>query len=96
MAKRISEAPIVPKLKPPLSDDFVSKSPNVAPNGRVNTNAIQNKNMEDIFVKKCARITNTNKVLMNTAPPAKPNPELSARKSPNAVPKVFDIKIAVQ
>ena len=35
----------VPKSKPPLTSGFVRKSPNVAPNGLVNTNAIQNSMM---------------------------------------------------
>lgn len=42
IAKNI-EVAIVPKLSPPFSIGFVRRSPNVAPNGRVKTNAIQNK-----------------------------------------------------
>ena len=37
-----SDEPIVPKSSPPFSSGFVSRSPNVAPKGRVSTNAIQN------------------------------------------------------
>ena len=33
----------VPKSNPPLSMGFVKKSPNVAPNGLENINAIQNR-----------------------------------------------------
>ncbi len=49
--KRIADEPIVPKFNPPFSIGLVRKSPKVAPNGRVNTNANQNKMMRDIFVK---------------------------------------------
>ena len=45
-----SDAPIVPIPMPPTSCDFVRKSPNVAPNGLVNTKAIQNNKTEDTFV----------------------------------------------
>ncbi len=41
----ISDEFKVPRCNPPLSKGFVSKSPNVAPNGRVKINAIQNKMM---------------------------------------------------
>ena len=43
-ANKIIDEPIVPKFKPPFSRGFVSKTPKVAPNGRVNTNAAQNSN----------------------------------------------------
>jgi hypothetical protein len=33
---------------------------------------------------------------MRTDPPANPRPELSARKSPMAVPNVFEKRIAIQ
>jgi hypothetical protein len=36
------EAFNVPKSRPPFTIGFVKKSPKVAPNGRVNTKAIQN------------------------------------------------------
>ena len=36
----------------------------------------------------------TNKLSMRIAPLAKLSPDLSARKSPKAVPKVFENKIA--
>ena len=52
IAKSISDEPIVPKLSPPLSSGFVSKSPKVAPNGLVKTNANQNKTTIDILVKQ--------------------------------------------
>lgn len=35
----------VPKFKPPDSVDLVSKSPKVAPNGRVKINATQKSNI---------------------------------------------------
>ena len=49
---KIIEEPIVPKFNPPFSDDFVSRSPKVAPNGLVKTNASQNNNMCEILEKK--------------------------------------------
>ena len=42
IVNRIADEPIVPKFSPPFSIGFVSKSPKVAPNGRVKTNANQN------------------------------------------------------
>lgn len=48
---RIKEEPIVPKFNPPLSADIESRSPKVAPNGRVRTNTAQNKITLDISVK---------------------------------------------
>lgn len=39
------EEEYVPRFIPPFSIGFVRKSPKVAPNGLVNTNAIQNKSM---------------------------------------------------
>jgi hypothetical protein len=47
----IADEPIVPKLSPPFASGFVNKSPKVAPNGRVKTNANQNKTMCEIFEK---------------------------------------------
>ncbi len=44
------DAAIVPKLSPPFSIGFVSRSPNVAPKGLVKTKAIQNKTIFDTFV----------------------------------------------
>src|ERR1035437_3077255 len=96
MIKRIKEEPLVPKSRPPFSFVFVRKSPKVAPNGRVKTNAIQNKRTVEIFVKYFVKIINTNKLPIKTAPPPNPSPESSAKKSPKAVPKVFENKIAVQ
>jgi hypothetical protein len=49
--KSIADEPIVPKLSPPLTIGLVSKSPKVAPNGRVKTKANQNKMMCEILVK---------------------------------------------
>ena len=47
----IADEPIVPKFRPPFAIGFVSRSPNVAPKGRVKTKAIQNKTTLDIVVK---------------------------------------------
>ena len=96
ITKSIADEPTVPKFNPPFSNGFVSKSPKVAPNGLVNTNANQNKIMCDILVNLYAKTISTNKLAMRIAPPAKPRPELSAKKSPKAVPNVFENKIAIQ
>lgn len=88
--------PIVPNPNPPLSGVFVKRSPKVAPKGRVNTNAIQNNNTRLIGVKYAASATSPIIPPVSAAPPKNPNPELSDKKSPNAVPSVFEIKIAVQ
>ena len=42
---RMKEEPIVPNPRPPIAFGFVRRSPIVAPNGRVRTNAIQNKSV---------------------------------------------------
>lgn len=39
------DAGSVPNSNPPLASGLVKKSPNVAPNGRVKINAIQNNRM---------------------------------------------------
>ena len=95
-ANRTMEEPEVPNPSPPLSGVFVSKSPKVAPNGRVKTNASQNKITGDTFEKKCAITIIKRSVPIKIAPPEKPSPELSARKSPTDVPKVLENKMAVQ
>lgn len=46
-----SEAWSVPRSNPPLDKGFVKKSPNVAPNGRVKTKAIQNNDISFILVR---------------------------------------------
>lgn len=51
IVNRIIDEPIVPKLRPPFSIGLVSKSPKVAPNGRVKTKANQNSITREIFVK---------------------------------------------
>lgn len=94
--RRISDDPIVPKFNPPFSKGLVRKSPNVAPNGRVNTKAIQNNRTVEILVKYLAKTTKVNKLPTSTAPPKKPSPESSDKKSPTAVPRVFENRIAVQ
>ena len=38
----------------------------------------------------------SNKPPINRAPPRNPSPELSAKKSPKAVPNVLENKIAIQ
>jgi len=73
------EEPMVPKLSPPALSGFVSKSPNVAPKGLVKTNATQNRNTEDIFVKKYMRAVRINNPQIIIAPPANPSPVESAR-----------------
>ena len=94
--KRIREDPTVPKLSPPSAVDFVRKSPKVAPNGRVRTKAIQNNITLFIRVKTKARIINPISPPMRMAPPEKPSPESSARKSPKDVPNVLENKTATQ
>ena len=49
--KSIAEEPTVPKFKPPFASGFVSKSPKVAPNGRVKTKANQNNMIREMEVK---------------------------------------------
>lgn len=93
---RIIDEPTVPKLSPPFSVVLVNKSPNVAPNGRVKTKASQNNNTVEIFEKYFAITTKVNKPPINIAPPKNPSPESSAKKSPTAVPKVFEKSMAVQ
>jgi hypothetical protein len=46
----INDDPIVPKSNPPFSTGLVRTSPKVAPNGRVKTNAIQNRSTVEILV----------------------------------------------
>ena len=87
---------MVPKFNPPFAIGFVSKSPNVAPNGLVSTNASQNNAMCDILENLNAKTISVKRLPISIAPPANPSPELSAKKSPNAVPKVLENKIAVQ
>ena len=43
ITSRTADDQTVPKPSPPFAGDFVIRSPNVAPKGRVNTNAIQNR-----------------------------------------------------
>ena len=90
------EEATVPKLIPPFALGLVRKSPNVAPNGLVKTNATQNSNMLEIFVKKCNRATMTSITDIRIALFINPSPMLSAKKSPAAVPSVFAIKKAIQ
>ncbi len=96
MQKSTSDDPIVPKPRPPLSCALVRKSPAVAPKGRVRTNAIQNRIVLGMGVKKWASTMTAMRLPISNAPPAKPRPELSARKSPSAVPSVLEKRIAVQ
>ncbi|MNN94685.1 hypothetical protein D3C81_2133540 [compost metagenome] len=74
-----SDEPTVPKSRPPFSWGLVRKSPSVAPNGRVSTNATQNNSTDEIFVKYLSSTTNAMVEPINSAPPAKPRPESSAR-----------------
>lgn len=48
-AAAIIDAIPLPKFNPPFESGFVKKSPNVAPNGRVNMKAIQNNNISFIL-----------------------------------------------
>jgi len=75
---------------------LVKKSPTVAPNGLVSTNANQNNTIGENFVYLYARAISAILVLTTSAHPANPKPELSAKKSPNAVPSVLDTNIAIQ
>jgi len=50
-AANTADEPMVPKSNPPFSWGLVRKSPKVAPNGRVSTNATQNNSTEEILVK---------------------------------------------
>jgi hypothetical protein len=59
-------------------------------------NAIQKSSTVGIPVKYFASTVSVNSPEMRRALPAKPSPELSARKSPNAVPRVFEKRMAVQ
>src|SRR5471030_1422405 len=95
-AANTADEPMVPKSSPPFSWGLVRKSPRVAPNGRVSTNATQNNSTEEIWVKYLSATTTAMAEPISKAPPAKPNPESSARKSPNAVPKVLENRIAIQ
>ena len=94
--KSTADDPIVPKSNPPLLIGFVNKSPKVAPKGLVRINADQNKNILLIFVYLFRRIINKIMPPIKIAPPIKPNPESSDKKSPSAVPNVFDTRIALQ
>ena len=96
MNPRTKDEPIVPKLSPPFSVDLVSTSPMVAPNGRVRTNAIQNNKVLEILVENAAKAVRASNAAMSSAPPANPRPESSAKKSPSAVPKVLEKRMAVQ
>jgi hypothetical protein len=48
-AARMKDEPTVPNPSPPLACVFVSRSPMVAPKGRVRINAIQNKKVFEMF-----------------------------------------------
>ena len=69
----MKEEPTVPKSSPPAFMGFVRKSPKVAPNGRVRTNAIQNNMTLLIRVRYTARITNPISPPIRTAPPRNPD-----------------------
>ena len=53
----MSEAYPLGRFIPPLSNDLVRKSPNVAPNGRVKIKAMQNSKMSLRRVIKCSATT---------------------------------------
>lgn len=51
IAVNVADEPTVPRFKPPFARGLLKKSPTVAPNGRVSTNAIQNSNVAEIRVR---------------------------------------------
>lgn len=51
IASSTADEPIVPNPSPPFSGGLVSKSPNVAPKGRVSTNAAQKSAIGEIEVR---------------------------------------------
>src|SRR5579875_2267428 len=93
---RIAEELTVPNPKPPCSWVLVRRSPAVAPRGRVKTKAAQNSAVLEIRERYLARTIRDRMAVIRIAPPSNPRPELSARKSPKAVPSVFEMRIAAQ
>ena len=69
---RMSDVPIVPNPRPPCTFVFVRRSPIVAPNGRVRTNANQNKRVLEMVEKKVAKTTSASNPEMKSTPPPKP------------------------
>ena len=55
--------------------------------------ANQNSNVREIFVWKQAAATIAKTAAKTVAAPSYPNPESSAKKSPRAVPSVFEKRI---
>ena len=96
MVNNTSDEPTVPKPRPPFSSGLVSRSPKVAPNGRVSTKAIQNRMTRLMPLMRLASAVNAMRLPISSAPPVKPSPESSARKSPSAVPSVLENSTAVQ
>src|SRR5271155_5509394 len=92
----IDEELIRLRLKPPSRCGLVSRAPSVAPRGRVRMKGVQKRNVCEAWVKKEAAATSASAPAKNRAPPAKPSPESSARKSPSAVPSVLENRIVVQ
>jgi hypothetical protein len=84
------------RSSPPFAWGFVSRSPSVAPSGRVRMNASQNNKVWDRLVVKLAAATRVNAPAKTSTPPSFPSPESSVIKSPRAVPSVFEKRIAVQ
>lgn len=95
-ANNTADDHIVQKPSPHFSTVLVKKSPTVAPSGLVSTKASQNNTIGENFVYLYASAISAMLVLTTRAHPANHSPELSARKSPNAVPNVLDTRIAIQ
>ena len=66
---KISDELIRPNCRPPLGTGFVSKSPKVAPSGRVRMKASQNSAVWEIFVNKWAAATKASAPAKISAPP---------------------------
>src|SRR3569832_1607971 len=84
------------RSSPPLSCGFVRISPSVAPSGRVRMKAALKSAVCDILVLKYAMATMINAAPKTSAPPSYPNPDVSARKSPRAVPSVLEKRMVTQ
>ncbi len=64
------------RFNPPSCSGLVSRSPTVAPSGRVRINADQNSSVRDRPVRKYAAATSASKAVKNSAPPSYPRPEI--------------------
>lgn len=96
IAMDTKDANNVPSSSPPFESGFVKKSPKVAPNGRVKINAIQNNIMWLSLEQQCNSTTINITSPVTIAPDKYDKPTLSLKKSPKAVPKLFEKRIAIQ